>query len=337
LMDAASEQRLWGYRHALDESFTRGFILGLVVLLLVVPVCLWLLQSTGKTNLERRRELWARYRSWLVFIPLIVGPIVLGAAWTISAIALMSLACYREFARATGMFRQPAISSLVVLGILAVAFATADNWYGLFVAITPLLIGVMAAIALCADQPKGYIQRLALGVFAFLLFGMCFGHLAYFANDTHFRPILLWLILCVELNDVFAYIVGKTLGRTKLAPNTSPNKTVAGAVGALVLTTILASGLGAIVFAGTAVDTPLRLLLLGLIVSVAGQLGDLTLSSIKRDLGIKDWAATFPGHGGLLDRFNSLLFAAPAVFHYVGYLRGIGLDQAPRILSNGWQ
>jgi phosphatidate cytidylyltransferase len=166
---------------------------------------------------------------------------------------------------------------------------------------------------------------------------MCFGHLAYFANDTHFRPILLWLILCVELNDVFAYIVGKTLGRTKLAPNTSPNKTVAGAVGALVLTTILASGLGAIVFAGTAVDTPLRLLLLGLIVSVAGQLGDLTLSSIKRDLGIKDWAATFPGHGGLLDRFNSLLFAAPAVFHYVGYLRGIGLDQAPRILTNGWQ
>jgi phosphatidate cytidylyltransferase len=245
----------------------------------------------------------------------------------------MSLLCYREFARATGMFRQPAISCLVVFGILAVTFAVADHWYGLFVAITPLLIALMAAVALCQDQPKGYIQRVALGVLAFIFFGVCFGHLAYFANDTQFRPMLLWLILCIELNDVFAYVVGKTLGRARLAPNTSPNKTVAGALGALLLTTALAAGLGAIVFAGTAIHTPLKLITLGAILSFTGQLGDLTLSSIKRDLGIKDWAATFPGHGGLLDRFNSLLFAAPAVFHYVNYFQGIGMDQAPRILA----
>ena len=264
-----------------------------------------------------------------------VGPVLLGAGWTIAAICVMSLVCYREFARATGMFREPSISALVVLGILAVTFAVADHWYGLFVAITPLLIVVLAAIAICKDQPTGYIQRVALGVFAFLLFGICFGHLAYFANDTNFRPMLVWLILCVELNDIFAYIVGKTLGRTKLAPNTSPNKTVAGALGALVLTTILAAGLGSLVFAGTPINQPLKLITLGLIVSLSGQLGDLTLSSIKRDLGIKDWAATFPGHGGLLDRFNSLLFSAPAVFHYVGYMQGIGLNQVPRIITKG--
>jgi phosphatidate cytidylyltransferase len=333
-MDASSKERLWGYRHALDPPFVRGFLIGLLALLIAAPLCLWILQISRKTPLERRRELWARYRSWLVFVPLMVGPILLGAGWTIAAIALMSVLCYREFARATGMFRQPAISSLVVLGILAVTFAVADHWYGLFVAITPLFIGVMAAVALCADQPKGYIQRVALAVFAFLLFGMCFGHLAYFANDSQFRSILLWLILCVEFNDVFAYIVGKAIGRAKLAPNTSPNKTVAGALGALVLTTTLAAGLGAMVFSGSAVDSPLKLITLGLIVSLSGQLGDLTLSSIKRDLGIKDWAATFPGHGGLLDRCNSLLFAAPAAFHYIGYLRGIGLDQVPRIFSN---
>lgn len=334
-MDAASKQRLWGYDHALHTAFVRGFLIGLVGLLVVAPLCIWLFQVLGKISFEHRRELWARYRSWLVFIPLIVGPILLGAAWTIAAIAVMSLLCYREFARATGMFRQPAISALVVLGIVAVTFAVADHWYGLFVAITPLLISVIAAVAIFGDQPKGYIQRVALGVFAFLLFGICFGHLAYFANDTNFRAMLLWLILCVELNDVFAYLVGKTLGRRKLAPNTSPNKTVAGAVGALVLTSGLASGLGAIVFAGTPIAHPLQLLTLGLIVSVAGQLGDLALSSIKRDLGIKDWAATFPGHGGLLDRFNSLVFAAPAVFHYVGYLQGVGLNQVPRIITHG--
>jgi phosphatidate cytidylyltransferase len=203
------------------------------------------------------------------------------------------------------------------------------------VAIPPLFIALAAAVALCSDEPKGYIQRVALAILAFLLFGVCFGHLAYFANDSEFRSILLWLILCVEMNDIFAYIVGKTVGGPKLAPNTSPNKTVAGAVGALVLTTVLAAVLGGIVFSGTEVDSSPKLIGLGLIVSGAGQLGDLTLSSIKRDLGIKDWAATFPGHGGLLDRFNSLLFAAPAVFHYVGYFRGIGLDQVPRIMSGG--
>jgi phosphatidate cytidylyltransferase len=334
-MDPISKERLWGYQRALDAPFVRGFLLCLAGLLLVVPVCFWILQITGKVDLERRRELWARYRSWLVFAPLMVGPILLGGAWTIGAIALMSLFCYREFARGTGMFRQPAISALVVMGILAIAFAVADHWYGLFVAITPLFIGVMAAVALCADQPKGYIQRVALAVWAFPLYGVCFGHLAYFANDSQFRPILLWLIVCVEFNDVFAYVVGKTLGRAKLAPNTSPNKTVAGALGALVLTMTLAAALGAVVFAGSAVGTPMKLITLGIIVSVTGQLGDLTLSSIKRDLGIKDWAATFPGHGGLLDRFNSLLFAAPAVFHYVGYFRGVGLDQVPRIFSGG--
>ncbi len=333
-MDAASKQRLWGYHHALDTAFVRGFLLAVAIVLVVVPLLLWLLQLAGKTGPERQKELWARYRSWLVFIPLMVGPVLLGAGWTMAAICLTSLLCYREFARATGMFREPSISALVVLGILAITFAVADHWYGLFVATTPLLISILAAVAICSDRPKGYIQRVALGVFAFLLFGVCFGHLAYFANDTNFRPMLLWLVLCVELNDVFAYIVGKTLGNKKLCPNTSPNKTIAGAVGALVLTTALAASLGAIVFAGMAVASPLKLVTLGLIVSVAGQLGDLTLSSIKRDLGIKDWAATFPGHGGLLDRFNSLLFAAPAVFHYVGYFQGIGVDQVPRVITN---
>jgi phosphatidate cytidylyltransferase len=324
---------LWGWKHALDAPFVRGFIIGLIILLVAVPLCIWLFEGTGKITPERRAELWARYRSWLIFIPLMIGPILLGGGWTILAICLMSIVCYREFARATGMFRQPDISALVVIGILAITFAVADHWYGFFVALTPLTICIIAAVAICRDEPTGYIQRVALGIFAFLLFGVCFGHLGYFSNDSNFRSILLWLITCVEMNDVFAYIVGKTMGCKKLAPNTSPNKTIAGALGALILTTTLAATLGHFAFSGTRMDDPGRLILAGLILSLSGQLGDLTLSSIKRDLGIKDWAATFPGHGGLLDRFNSLLFAAPAVFHFIGYVQGLGLNQPPRIIT----
>ena len=150
-------------------------------------------------------------------------------------------------------------------------------------------------------------------------------------------PMLLLLLVSVELNDVFAYLSGKTLGRRKLAPNTSPNKTIGGAVGAMLLTTGLVMLLGRPVFAATEMSSWGVLAGLGLVLSVAGQLGDLMLSSIKRDIGVKDMGVTLPGHGGLLDRFDSLLLAAPAFFHYVGYVNdnGIGLDQATRIFTGG--
>ena len=159
------------------------------------------------------------------------------------------------------------------------------------------------------------------------------GHLGYLANDANYRPMLILVLLSVEANDVFAFISSKTLGRRKLCPNTSPNKTVAGAVGALVLTTLLVWGVGRLVFAGTMLESTPHLLGLGALISVAGQLGDLTLSSIKRDLGIKDMGVLIPGHGGLLDRFDSVLLVAPVVFHYVRFFLGIGLDQPERILS----
>jgi phosphatidate cytidylyltransferase len=332
-MDAASRTRLWGWNTALDSGFVRGALVSLGIILIVTPLLIWLLNMAGKSDANRQKELWARYRSWLIFIPLMLGPVLLGAGWTIAAICVMSILCYREFSRATGLFRHRSLSFLVVLGIFAITFAIIDHWYGFFVALTPLTVGCIAAVAIFDDQPKGYIQRIAVGIVAFLLFGVCFGHLGYFANDRDFRPILLWLVACVELNDIFAYIVGRTLGRKKLAPNTSPNKTLAGAVGAIVITSAVAAGLGKFVFQHTEVGTTVRLVLLGLILSVTGQLGDLTLSSIKRDLGIKDWANTFPGHGGLLDRFNSLIFASPAVFHFINSFHTIGLDQTHKIFT----
>jgi len=334
-MDDSTRQRLFGVTHALDHPLVVYTLVVLGALLAAAPLLFLALSAAGKMSPALRKDLWSRYFSWLVFIPMMFGPVLLGAAWTIAAVGVLGILCYREFARATGAFRFPITSFVVVLGIVMVTFATFDHWYGLFVALTPLTIGLIAATAILADQPKGYIQRVALGIVAFLLFGVCYGHLGYLANDTNFRPLLVWLVASVELNDIFAYITGKSFGRRKLVPNTSPNKTVAGALGALVLTTAFAACIGHFVFRSTVLDTPVHLVTLGALVSITGQLGDLTLSSIKRDLGIKDWAATFPGHGGLLDRFNSLLFAAPAVFHYIGYFQGVGLTQHPRIMTGG--
>ena len=334
-MSPEARERLFGVSHAFDQPITLVLTLALAGVLLVTPIVIWILVRLGRIDAKLRAELALRYRSWLVLTLLILVPILLGAAWTILGFGVLSLLCYREYARATGLFREKAVSLVVVLGILAVTFAAFDHWYRLFVALVPLTIGLVAIVAILRDQPKGYIQRVALGLLGFALFGSCLGHLSCLANDRNYRPILILILLCVELNDVFAFIVGKTLGKRKLVPNTSPKKTVGGAIGALVLTTLLMMGVGYFVFQGTVLANVIHLLILGLLVSTLGQFGDLMLSSIKRDLDIKDMAATIPGHGGLLDRFDSVILVAPVVFHYVNYSVGVGSDQPTRVLTGG--
>lgn len=336
MMSHATRDRLFGVSHAFDSPVVRAVVISLAVIFAVVPVLVLWLRRRGRIPATQFDELMRRYKSWLVLGPLMIVPIILGAFWTILAVGILSILCFREYARATGLFRERVMSALVAGGIVVITLCVLDNWYELFVALFPLTVGVIAAVAILADRPSGYIQRVALAIFAFSLFGVCLGHLAYFANDARYRPILLWLIVCVELNDVLAYVSGKTFGHRKLAPKTSPNKTIGGALGALALTTALAAGFGHWVFRGGPIDHPVRLVFLGAIISVCGQLGDLLISSIKRDLGLKDMGTLFPGHGGWLDRFDSLILVAPAVFHYVGYYCGIGAGQQIRIFSSGW-
>jgi phosphatidate cytidylyltransferase len=332
-MSNATWQRLFGFQHAFDDPVTVALTIAIVALFLLAPVAILAVMRGAKVSGERTKELWDRYRSWIWLTLCILIPILAGAFWTILAVATLSFLCYREYARITGLFRERTISFIVVVGILLITFSVLDNWYPLFVALFPLTVALIAIGGLIPDQPKGYIQRVGLGVLGFALFGTALGHLGYMANDWNYRPILLLIIFAVELNDIFAYICGHLFGHRNFVPNTSPNKTVGGALGAIVLTTPLFAVGAHFVWFGTALDTPVRLLGLGIIVSVVGQFGDLMLSSIKRDLGLKDTAKLIPGHGGILDRFDSLILVAPAVFHYVNYFVGFGAEQSQQIFS----
>jgi len=127
--------------------------------------------------------------------------------------------------------------------------------------------------------------------------------------------LLLLLILLTQFNDVAQYVWGKSLGRTKVLPTVSPGKTVAGLAGGVATTVVLATFLGPLL---TVMDWQ-RSLVAGVIIGLGGFLGDVTLSALKRDLGVKDSGATLPGHGGILDRVDSLTFTAPLFFHFVFY------------------
>src|SRR6202008_2065063 len=115
----------------------------------------------------KRKELWDRYRSWIWLALCILIPILAGAFWTILAVGTLSLLCYREYARITGLFRQRTVSFIVVIGILLITFAELDNWYRLFVALFPLTVALIAIGGLIPDQPQGYIHPGGPGVVGF--------------------------------------------------------------------------------------------------------------------------------------------------------------------------
>jgi phosphatidate cytidylyltransferase len=327
--------RLFGVRHAFDEPVVVVIVSILGIALASTPLAILILDRTGQLGPQLKRDLWRHYLSGVVMVPLAVGPVLLGAASSLMLFTSLGLLCFREFARATGLFREKLMSLLVIIGILALTFAVADHWYRLFVALTPMSIVVITAVATSQDRPKGYIQRVALAILGFILFGTCLGHLSYMTNDTHYRSLVLLLIFSVQVNGLVAYIGGQLLSGPKLAPDTSPNKTISGALGAVLLTTLLVYWLGGIVFPTGQLAQPLQRLVLGLLISIAGQVGGLTVSSIKRDVCIKDTGVLISGYGGVLDHANSLLLSAPAMFHFVNHFRLIGQDQATNLFSGG--
>jgi phosphatidate cytidylyltransferase len=314
--------------NSLGVRIVASIIIGALIL---AAAAIAVLAVLGRLSPGLRSELIKRTAAWAVMAPLVILPLLFGKLTTVVLFTVLGLLCYREFARATGLFREKRMSALVAIGIVSFNLAALDHWWALFTALPALVIVVLLVAAILKDQPKGYLQRVGLSILSVLLFGYCLSHLSYFANEPRYRAPVMALILVVAFNDVFAFCVGKTIGGPKLAPNTSPGKTVSGAVGAIVLTTFFGGLLAHTVITGPIAEWP-HAFTMAFLVSIAGILGDLTISSVKRDVGVKDMGAVIPGHGGVLDRCNSLLLAAPVLFHYVGYIQGVGLEQPTRIL-----
>jgi phosphatidate cytidylyltransferase len=334
-MTPANRDRLLGFWQAFDDPVVVWVTAALAALLVGVYLAIRVLRATRRIDEDTYAAVFTRWRSWVWLALGMLTPILLGALWVMLAVMALSILCFREYARVTGLFREKAIGAVVVLGIVLVTFAAFDHFARLFFALAPLTCGLIAVVTLPQDRPRGYIQRVALGVLGFVLLGYSLGYLGYMGNAPNFRPLLVLVLLAVAMNDVFAYCIGKTVGGPRLLPTTSPGKTVAGSVGALALTTALVVGLGRFVFADTPVDRLDRLVILGLMIAALGQLGRLVMSAIKRDVAIKETGTALPGHGGLLDRFDSFVLVPPAVYHYLSLLQGPLGGEAQRLVTGG--
>ena len=264
-----------------------------------------------------------RILSWWAMIAILGLAFALGPFATILLFALVSFWCLREF---TSLTPTPiadhttlAAAFYVFLPLQYVLLL--DDWYGLFAIAIPvyafLLLPLLSALS---GDTTDFLPRIAKIQWALMLAVYCTSHVpAVLLLDLPTAPagplgLLAFLLLVTQGSDVLQYAFGKTLGRRPIAPRVSPNKTWEG----FLLGGAAACLLGAALCWLTPF-TPLQALALSALIVLAGFAGGLVLSAVKRSLGAKDWGSMVEGHGGMLDRMDSLAFAAPLFFHATRY------------------
>jgi phosphatidate cytidylyltransferase len=270
-------------------------------------------------------ELTKRVRCWWVMVAVFVVALLVGRVVSICLFAFMSFLALKEYVSIIPTRRvDRRVLFWAYLTIPLQYYWVSVPWYGMFIVFIPVYMFLLIPVRMVVTgETKGFLHATGTLHWGMMISIFSLSHAAYLlalpnaANPNGGSAALLfYLIFLTEFNDVAQYIWGKSLGKRKVLPKVSPGKTWAGLLGGVCTTTVLALGLAKLL-------TPLTLpqaLLAGLIIGLGGFAGDITISALKRDLGIKDTGSILPGHGGILDRIDSLSFTAPLFFHFVYYL-----------------
>ncbi|MBV8466623.1 MAG: phosphatidate cytidylyltransferase [Burkholderiales bacterium] len=295
---------------------------GVGALLVLASVITWLLwMRRGNTPLIT--NLAARMRAWWVMVGIFAAAYVLGRNATLVFFAFVSFFALREFLTLTptraGDHRALSIAFFILIPVQYWLIGT--DWYSLFAIFIPvygfLLLPSFSALIQDTDH---FLERSAKIQWGVMVAIYCISHVPalllldipnYKGQDA---LLMFFFLLIVQLSDVFQYIFGKLMGKTKVAPVVSPSKTVEGLAGGI----ISASLLGGALWWLTPFN-PLQSAAMAFIIALMGFLGGLVLSAVKRSLGVKDWGTMIEGHGGMMDRVDSVSFAAPIFFHLTRY------------------
>ena len=269
-------------------------------------------------------ELVLRVRSWWVMAGLFAAAIVLSPTAALVFLALVSFLALKEYLSLIPTRRVD--RKLLLWGYLAIPiqyYWVGIAWYGMFIIFVPIYMFLfLPMMMVLRGQTAGFLQAAGSLHWGLMICVFTLSHAAFLlVVPDEGNPVgggaglLLFLVVLTQLNDVAQYVWGRLFGRHRIAPTVSPNKTVEGFVGGWLTT-------GALAVAIAPVLTPFSLAhaaAAGLMIGFAGFIGDIVISALKRDLGIKDTGSLLPGHGGILDRVDSLTFTAPLFFHFVVY------------------
>lgn len=299
---------------------------GLAGLLLVLVVATLIVALLVATHRDRDyQELKLRMRSWWVMIGIFTGAMLLSPMAAVVFWAFVSFLALKEYLSLIPTRRADRrVLFWAYLAIPVHYYWVAIAWYGMFVIFIPVYMFLLLPLRMVIiGETEGFLRAAGTLHWGMMTTVFSLSHLAYLlVLDPKGNPagggagLLLYLVFLTEFNDVAQYTWGKLFGRHKVIPRVSPNKTWEGLVGGIVTTVLLAVLIAPWL-------TPLSLpeaLGAGLIIGVFGFVGDVTISALKRDIKVKDSGSLIPGHGGVLDRIDSLTYTAPLFFHYVYYL-----------------
>jgi phosphatidate cytidylyltransferase len=197
-----------------------------------------------------------------------------------------------------------------------------EDSYQVYLVFTPVYVFLIAAAAMAwIGRTDGYLATVGIVHWGTVVCVYNIGYIAYLMRVPDAEApaggagLVFFLIFITQLNDVAQYCWGKAFGKTKITPKVSPNKTWEGAIGGWVTSAVVFYFLAPF-FTPL---SPVHAAIMGVLVPMAGFFGDITMSAVKRDIGVKDTSHLIPGHGGVLDRLDSLTFAAPVYFHLLAY------------------
>jgi phosphatidate cytidylyltransferase len=304
---------------------TQWLIAGVLTLLSVARGLTWVLQQRVKNEAATAtvQNLAARVRAWWVMVLVFGAAVLTGGVGSVLLFATVSFLALREFITLTpskpGDHRALFLVFFVILPLQY--YLVAIKWYGMFSIFIPVYAFVLIPTrCAAAGDTDRFLERTAKIQWGLMVCVYFVSHAPALLTlripgfEGQNAKLLFFLVTVDQMSDVLQYVWGKSCGKRPVAPQVSPNKTVEGFVGGVLTATALGTGLWWL----TPFD-PWQAAVMSLLITLAGFFGGLVMSAIKRDRGVKDYGALIPGHGGIMDRIDSLCFAAPVFFHATRY------------------
>lgn len=269
-----------------------------------------------------QKELYLRMRSWWIMVAVFSLSLALGRAGSLLFLGLLSFFALREYF--TLVPHRPQDWTVVMLTFLAIPLqylCIGLEKIDLSISFIPLyILFVVTAADVLAGTPSGFLVSIGTVAWGAIIIVFGLSHLGLLVIlPASVNPgggalgLLIFLVCLTEISDVVQFLAGKSLGRHRIIASVSPNKTWEGLIGGLAVISVLAA-----FFAPWL--TPMNYregMIAGILIGLAGFMGDITVSTLKRDLGVKDCGTLIPGHGGMLDRIDSLILSAPVFFHFL--------------------
>jgi phosphatidate cytidylyltransferase len=298
---------------------------GVLAILVIASLIGWILSLRVKSESGQVtvKNLNARTRAWWMMVAVFGLAMATGGIGSIILFALTSFLALREFITLTptrlGDHRSLFWIFFIILPLQY--YLIAIKWYGLFSILIPVYAFLLLPIrSAAAGDCENFLERTAKIQWGLMICVYCVSYVPALLAlkipnyEGQNGKLMFYFVLVAQISDVLQYVWGKTLGRHKIAPTVSPNKTWEGFIGGIACATLIGAGLW-----WATPFTPLQSAGMSLAITLMGFGGGLVMSAIKRDRGVKDYGNLIEGHGGVLDRIDSLCFAAPVFFHLLRY------------------